>query len=115
MGTESHQTLRRTDLLGLAMNFQKLFIFTLAGIALSGFSTLPNGVNAASIEDRDATMRGGTETTWIITVPSNFTCEQVHEFLENVNMPTGLNVVYENCINVEQLTVPVTLDVLEDE
>ena len=59
------------------MNFQKLFIFTLAGIALSGFSTLPNGVNAASIEDRDATMRGGTETTWIISVPSNFTCEQV--------------------------------------
>ena len=75
--TESHQTLRRTDLLGLAMNFPKLFIFTLAGIALSGFSTLPNGVNAASIEDRDATMRGGTETTWIISVPSNFTCEQV--------------------------------------
>ena len=59
------------------MNFPKLFIFTLAGIALSGFSTLPNGVNAASIEDRDATMRGGTETTWIITVPSNLTCDQV--------------------------------------
>ena len=30
-------------------------------------------------------------------------------------MPTGLKVVYENCINVEQLIVPVTLDVLEDE
>merc|ERR1712241_1591618 len=113
MGTESYQTLRRTDLLGLAMNFPKFFIFTLAGIALSGFSTLPNGVNAASIEDRDATTRGGTETTWIITVPSNFTCEQVHEFLENV--PTGAKVVYENCFDVEQLTVPVTLDVLEDE
>ena len=117
------------------MNFQKLFIFTLAGIALSGFSTLPNGVNAASIEDRDATMRGGTETTWIISVPSNFTCEQVspetfllnnidsnsnkhifqvHEFLAG-GMPTGAKVVYENCFDVEQLTVPVTLDVLEDE
>ena len=59
------------------MNFPKLFIFTLAGIALSGFSTLPNGVNAASIEDRDAIMRGGTETTWIITAPSNLTCAQV--------------------------------------
>merc|ERR1712029_230711 len=114
MGTESHQTLRRTDLLGLAMNFQKLFIFTLAGIALSGFSTLPNGVNAASIEDRDATMRGGTETTWIISVPSNFTCEQVHEFLAG-GMPTGAKFVYENCFDVEQLTVPATLDVLEDE
>ena len=34
------------------MNFQKLFIFTLAVVALSGFSTLAKGVNAASIEDR---------------------------------------------------------------
>ena len=34
------------------MNFQKLFIFTLAVIALSGFSTLTKGINAASIEDR---------------------------------------------------------------
>ena len=30
-------------------------------------------------------------------------------------MPTGAKVVYENCFDVEQLTVPVTLDVLEDE
>ena len=74
------------------MNFQKLFIFTLAVVALSGYSTLAKGVNAASIEDRDATMRGGTETTWIITVPSNFTCEQVSPetfLLNNIDSNTN--------------------------
>ena len=34
------------------MNFQKLCTFTLAVVALSGFSTLAKGVNAAIIEDR---------------------------------------------------------------
>ena len=34
------------------MNFRKLFIFTLAVVALSGFSTFVKGVNAASVEDR---------------------------------------------------------------
>ena len=37
---------------GPTMNFQKLFIFTFAVVALSGFSTYVKGVNAASVEDR---------------------------------------------------------------
>merc|ERR1712107_966498 len=70
------------------------------------------GVKVFTHEENGNVLDEEAETTWIIGLPSNFTCDQVHSFLED--MPAGSSPVFEGC-RVHLVEINATVAALEQE